>query len=152
MKNRFHRMAIKMTLTERLENLLQRQIDWFDETLAWYGDLDRAMGTEAYDEMLVKLAQHEKAIAAFTREREILEKELKETGVNALPESLMPMSKRATALAHELGERQSAAAARTTEAAHHIQEELGTLQRGRSMVEGYRAGNADGVQWLDQKG
>jgi hypothetical protein len=141
-----------MTLTDRIGNLLQRQIVWFEDALAWYAKLDKALGTEAYEELLNQLSQHGTAITAFTREREILEKELRESGATQLPGSLKPLADRATALAEELGTAQQTAAARTTDAAQHVQEELGTLQRGRNVMDGYRAGEAEGVQWLDRKG
>ena len=141
-----------MTLVEPLEHLLRRQIVWFEEALNWYANLDTALGTEAYDAMLEQLNAHGVAIADFTREREILERELRASGSATLPESLTPFAKRASALAQKLGEVQTAAAARTLGAGQHIQEELGALQRGRNVLDGYRAGETEGVQWLDRKG
>jgi len=141
-----------MTLTERIENLLQRQVAWFEEALRWYANLGDVLKTEVYETLLKQLTEHGIAIDAFRREREILEKELHESGADELPSSLKPLAKQATALAKELGTAQAAAAARTTDAAQHVQEELGTLQRGRNVMDGYRAGDAEGVQWLDRKG
>lgn len=142
-----------MTLTERLENLLTRQIEWFEEALAWYAKLDSALGTEAYEALLTQLEVHGKAIDAFKREREILEKELAERSDASLPSTLKPLVDRASVLAKQLGEVQASAAERTSDAAQRIQDELGTLQRGRrTVLDGYRAGEAEGVQWLDRKG
>ena len=141
-----------MDLTGRIQNLLQRQIAWFEKTLTWYEQLDDALGTEAYEGLLAQLTNHGKAIDDFVREREILEKELNENGSVALPGTLKPLADRAATLAAALGAAQSSAAARTTDSAHHVQEELGARQKGRSVLEGYRAGESEGVQWLDRKG
>ncbi len=141
-----------LTLSERLEHLLRRQIIWFEEALTWYANLETAFGTEAYDGMLEQLSTHGQAIADFTREREILEKELRASGAVSLPEALQPFAERASTLAKELGEVQTAAAARTLGVGQHIQAELGALQRGRNVLDGYRAGESEGVQWLDRKG
>jgi len=139
-------------LTGRIENLLQRQIAWFEETLTWYEQLDNALGSEAYEDLLSQLSTHGTAIEDFVREREILEKELRESGSTELPNALKPLADRATALVTALNNAQTSAAARTTDSAQHVQDELGTLQKGRSVLDGYRAGEAEGVQWLDRKG
>lgn len=141
-----------MTLTERLEHLLRRQIVWFEEALTWYANLETAFGTEAYEGMLEKLNAHGTAIADFTREREILEKELRASGAASLPDALKPFAERAWKLAKDLSEVQTAAAARALGAGQKLQAELGALQRGRHVLDGYRAGEAEGVQWLDRKG
>lgn len=141
-----------MDLPDRIEHLLKRQVAWFEETLAWYAGLDRAMDADSYEDLLDQVKQHEVAIDAFTREREILEKELRQTGATTLPPSLQPLANRATELAEALRAKQEDAAAITAKAARDIKEELGSLQRGRNVMEGYRAGNAEGVQWLDRKG
>jgi hypothetical protein len=141
-----------MDLPDRIEHLLKREVAWLSETLAWYAQLDRAMDPGTYEDVLERVQEHGKAIDAFTREREILEKELRQTGAATLPPSLKPLANRAAELTGELRAEQDRAATATAKAAQEIHDELGSLQRGRNVMEGYRAGDAQGVQWLDRKG
>lgn len=141
-----------MDLTARLENLLEREIAWLQDSLAWYENLDDAMNAEQYEILVVEVNQQGKAIDNFSREREILEKEMRANGVTNLPESLKPLAGRTAELAHALQTAQTKAAERTAEAAAHIKEELGNLQRGRDVLDGYRSGGGNDAKWLDSKG
>lgn len=141
-----------MDLTARLENLLEREITWLEDSLAWYAKLDDTMNAEQYEALVDEVSEQGKAIDAFSREREILEKELRSSGATKLPESLKPLANRTAELAYALQAAQNKAAERTAEAAERIKEELGNLKRGRDMLEGYRADDDRDANWLDRKG
>lgn len=139
-------------IANRMSACLRRQIATYEEMVHAYTNLDHQVGKEDASELLAKQEQYSRQLHVLSREFEgLLGEWNKGAGIDAeAREQVALLAREAERLAHRLVRAEEHGAALADARRQEATTALAALRKGRNVLTGYRAGDANSAGYFDK--